>query len=79
MLILNFNILGHFWLEDGRVHHARPWWYGASKPNKKWLTEMTPLPFKFLSDYYFNRERHLVYSLVGNEVTIKPFLYLFKV
>ena len=30
-----FDILGHFWRENGRGHHAGPLWPGASNPTKK--------------------------------------------
>ena len=30
-----FDFLGHFWQGNGRGHHSRPKWSGASKPNQK--------------------------------------------
>ena len=35
MLIFQFDFLGHFWRENGRGHHARPLWSGASKRDQK--------------------------------------------
>ena len=35
MLSFHFWILGNFWRENGRVHHARPLCSGASKPDLK--------------------------------------------
>ena len=34
-LIFQFDFLGHFWWENGRGHHARLLWFGASKPDQK--------------------------------------------
>ena len=33
--MLIFYILGHFWWENGRGHHARSLWSGGSRPDQK--------------------------------------------
>ena len=30
-----FSFLGHFWRENGRGYHSRPYLSGASKPDQK--------------------------------------------